>query len=70
MSINIASICLVIGLVIILIAQGLMGGPEIAFTHMLEHLWDDVVEWKVHVLIFGVILVIYGAIRRLITTKH
>lgn len=47
-----------------------MGGPEIAFTHMLEHLWDDVMEWKVHVLIFGVILVIYGAIRRLITTKH
>ena len=70
MSISIASICLVIGLVIILIAQGLMGVPEIAFTHMLEHLWDDVVEWKVHVLIFGVILVIYGAIRRLITTKH
>ena len=66
MVINTAWIYLGSGLVIILIMQGIIGGYEDTVTHLLEHLWEDVMEWKVHVLIFGIILVIYGAMRGII----
>ena len=60
------TVYLVLGSVIIVVMQILMGGPQAAFPHLLEHLRDDIIEWRVHVLIFGMILVIYGAVRRLI----
>ena len=54
------------GLIIVSIMLTLMGGPQVAFEHMIEHFWNDVLEWKPHILIFGFILTIYGLVRKLI----
>lgn len=43
-----------------------LGGPSDAFSEFLFHLNLDVQEWKVHLLIIGIGLIIWGGLRTLI----
>ncbi len=43
-----------------------LGGPFNAFSELIFHLNLDIQEWKVHLLIIGIGLIIWGGLRTLI----